>query len=165
MPNSNGETTENITQHFSNVLDALGKYSQIVDTALTASSKERFVANLEITKLLSEMRETAERTHALALGKVAFVHEINNIRRQVEEVKALKLVNGEIIGKNEAERGAAMTVALSNDGEYLALQAGLDGKTQQVDLYEVDLEHLRTMTAAMKYEARLKAAQLEYLSE
>lgn len=138
---------------------------EMVTYETLTETKRRFLESLEINETLQNMDAVIGELHQAQLYRLACDRSINLAKHDIEEIKALKIVNGEIVGKNEAERSAAMTIALQNDEDYNAARGRLDDAENEAQQTEANVEALRARITALRYRARLIAAQLEYLAD
>ncbi|MCL5266107.1 MAG: hypothetical protein M1343_13110 [Chloroflexi bacterium] len=148
------------------VQGGLSRLQGYVQNELRPKIERRALVNdLEIPVIFQQLDNVIGDIRNRVNQKLKLTQAINNYKRAIEEVKALKLVNGEIEGKNEAERNARMLIVLQSDADYQAIRKGMDDAENDLQDVEADISQLYSVETMLRYKLRLAAAQLEYLSK
>ncbi len=155
----------NLADNLNSILVDLARLANEAQAQAVPTAKRQFLAGLEINETLREMDKIVHELHAKLTQRVMVDASLSGHKRQIEEIKALHIVNGEVEGKNEKEREARLLVILNEDLEYQEARERLDAAEAEVAQLGADVEFMRSKDTALRYRARLIAAQLEFLAE
>ncbi len=150
---------------FNGMMQSFGQFAHAADQQLGVTAKQDYVSSLGLPALFAEMHKANDALYWALKQKRTIQADIKTLQRQMEEIKALKIVNGEIVGKNEAERNAAMTVALRDDAEYCDLHHGLTAKEDELMQLDLDIDQAHRQASAIRHEIEAGVAQLQFLRD
>lgn len=155
--------TERIHENLATIAQTLVDCNALFDE-LRPTNKQLFVDSLKINELTGKLHDVNGRIIGTMQNLTQVKVHQQSLRKQIDEARSLKLLDPAIDGKNAEIRAAQLTQLLRDDLEYIALTERINMFEQQHSNLEVELEGLRNAQSALKIEARLIAAQLEYLA-
>lgn len=93
-----------------------------------------------------------------------FRQELNDLNAEFKEVEAQVLLIGEVEGKNETQRKAALTLLMRDDPKAKSLRSHISKKQADMDTASADLELARLRISSAKARRNMALVVLGYLT-
>jgi len=114
--------------------------------------------NADNSAVLDEARGLAKQLHEKLISRLDHQLSLSLLKRHLDELKALKIVNGEIEGKNETERNARMTLALRSDADANRTVSDIQSEEHTIGELDAEIEHLRNGLSLLRSQLRWNIA-------